>query len=145
MNIHRDYEFLPRLPKDVKKYCILPYLSNFDKTLLKTTLGHYNLSENYTEMHFIKDILEHKNVEWCPIVLEQLHLTNLNDKLECAAYIGDIDLVKFFIEKGIENGLENDWNWGMAEAAFGGHQQLIDFFQQKIQQQNNISTYYPSN
>ena len=77
MNTYSDYRFLYKLPKDVKKYCILPYLSNFDKTLLKTTLGHYTLSENYTEMDFIKDILKHNNVEWCSIILKQLPLTNI--------------------------------------------------------------------
>ena len=89
MNIHRDYGFLSVLPKDVKKYCILPYLSNFDKTLLKTTLGHYTLSENYIEIHFMYDILTHKNVEWCSIILKLLPLTNLNFKIGmCCVYWG---------------------------------------------------------
>ena len=57
-----------------------------------------------------------------------------------ATFGGHLHLIEFFISKGA-----NDWDWGMAEAAFGGHKELIDFFQQKIQQQNNISTYYPSN
>ena len=78
MNTYSDYGVLSVLPKDVKKYCILPYLSNFDKTLLKTTLGHYTLSENYTEICFMNDILKHTNVEWCSIILKRLPLTNLN-------------------------------------------------------------------
>ena len=126
-----DYEFLPRLPKDVKKYCILPYLSNFDKTLLKTTLGYYTLSENYTEIHFMNDILNHKNVEWCSIILKQLPLTNLDFKLKCTAYIGDMGLVEFFIDKDIKNGLANDWDWGMYGAALGGHKELVEFFIEK--------------
>ena len=132
MNIHRDYGFLFSITKKMlKTYCILPYLSNFDKILLKTTLGHYTLSENYTEIHFMNDILNHKNVEWCSIVLKQLPLTNLNHKLKCAAYIGDIDLVIFYIEKGIENGLVNDWNWGMCGAACRGNKELVEFFIEK--------------
>ena len=89
---------------------------------------------------------------WLHLVkfLSSSKVKNINKGLGLSAYIGNISLIEYFINKGANNwdlgmykaarqgykdlveGFINkgaiDWDWGMVGAARGGHKKLIEFF-----------------
>ena len=52
----------------------------------------------------------------------------LNDALQIAGQMGELDVVKFFITQGA-----NDLNWGMLGAAYKGHQRIVEFFMEECE------------
>jgi hypothetical protein len=56
----------------------------------------------------------------------QTYGTLLNKQLYDACFSGNLDIVKFIIEKGVD-----DLNWGLTGACYGGHLDIVKFIMEK--------------
>ena len=113
------------LPDQVKQYCILPFLDENDKMLLRLGLCHYKNKYSGDWNKLLLDIIKYKNIGLVQYCLNN-GANNFEEGLIIASKYGLRKMIDIFISKGVDN-LDDGIGWASANKHF----HLVHFFIKK--------------